>query len=121
MDNHSLKFSKPNFRRGVNITVRDGGKWAERLSPGDLINLEDLDGNIIEENVPVLGLMRCGLEYVPSEIHLLNHDPTCRTFSGITAELDRLYGKAPWPGRGEVTVIIFAPRTTSTVRSRSRE
>ena len=105
-----VKFDNPVFHGGVNITVRDGAKWANTAKMGDIlwvIEPDDDERQGFTKNGEVCGILHAPLDDIPAGLHKLNHDPKCRTKAGIKAELDRIYGANPWPGHRMVTVLFF--------------
>lgn len=107
---HSIEFLNPVFRwsrdggLALNVTVRNGPKWSDKLSVGDEIEYTNHNGAYARSRVR--GVLFCELADVPAGIHKMNHDPACRTVKGIAAELTKIYGPAPLGGR-LVTVIFF--------------
>lgn len=105
-----VEFDEMTFHGGVNITVRNGAKWANRAKVGDILWAIPTGQNGVEgftKNGAVVGVMYCPLDDIPAGLHKLNHDPKCRTVKGIKAELDRIYGATEWPHHRNVTVLFF--------------
>jgi hypothetical protein len=99
-----LYFQRPTFRKGLNITVRNGDKWFKAVAPGDMVRLVEADADVI------MGADVLFTDYLPPrEIPALwlkfEHDPSCRDLAGLEAELVRVYGDEPITSK--VTVIGF--------------
>ncbi len=97
---HTIKFENPVFETDLNVTIRNGPKWADTLGLGDVLEWGDPYGMYGR----VVGVAYVSLEEAPSALLELNHDPACRTREGLKATLDRLYGLSK---RRMVTVILF--------------
>lgn len=87
-----LLFTNPIFHKGLNLTVRRGEKWKDKI--GDVV-IEDtnnpdykIDGKIILTEPKTLNL----LEKEPHKLLKLEHDPSCRNVDGLRKELKRVYG-----------------------------
>ena len=86
----TLLFSNPVFHNGVNVTCRNGYKWADAL--GEIVNVGDTDGLADLKEAHILGVMIMKLDKIPETILSLEHDPNCRTTDGIITEMKRVYG-----------------------------
>jgi len=86
----TLLFSNPVFHEGINVTCRNGYKWAGEM--GSLVNVQDTDGTTDYGMAHVLGVMTVCLNRVPESVLALEHDPSCRTREGIIAEMQKVYG-----------------------------
>jgi len=103
-----MDFREPDFYRGINVTVRRGAKWSERLSPGDKIVLyrtgDPEDSNDYEVG-EVLGFMLIPFLFIPDSILTYEHDSRCDNLLGLSLAMSEAY---PDFHTGEiVTVIIF--------------
>ena len=86
----TLLFSNPTFHSGINVTCRNGYKWADAM--GELVKVEDTDGIVEWRYGHILGVMTVKLNKIPECILSLEHDPNCRTTDGIITEMKRVYG-----------------------------
>jgi hypothetical protein len=94
-----LRFSRPVFHAGRNVTVRRGAKWFRE---------EWAYVDIGEDKEPML--LKIGTDLRPffllSPVLLADeHDPSCRTLDGLFSEMQRVY-----PGferHEDVTVVSF--------------
>jgi len=81
-----MAFMRPVFHPGLNFTVRLGEEWADLKV-----------GEIIELNAPVwcLGfvthVIKCYLGEIPEFVFEKEHDPDCRTYSGLLEVLHEIY------------------------------
>jgi len=87
----TLLFNKPIFHDGINVTCRNGYKWADSM--GSIVNVQDTDGTTDYGMAHVLGVMTVKLDKIPECVLKLEHDPKCRDSDGIIAEMKRVYGE----------------------------
>lgn len=99
MEPHVLQFTRHVFKPGRNTTVRRGRKWLHR--PHALIDLGD-------EKPSMLAMLTTNL----MPFHLLTdhwlrdeHDPSCRTVSGLLNEMRRVY--PGFKSHEDVTLVNF--------------
>ena len=85
-----LLFSNPVFHDGINVTVRKGYKWADAM--GEIVDVMNTDGTGEPIMAQVLGVLMTKLNTIPESILQHEHDPSCRTLSGITKEMRNVYG-----------------------------
>lgn len=103
----NLEFMNPMFRKGINVTVRDGLKWDMKI---DMLpkRFEVRQTN----NIPILGYatvigkMVCKAIDIPKKVLELEHDPNCMAHMGLFISMRRAYGDN-WNPNGEVTVLFF--------------
>lgn len=108
---HSIEFLNPVFNDGLNVTVRDGSKWANRVRLGDhLMPTRPGETPPHDAQNRVVGVFYCSLDDLPAAILRHEHDPTCRTKAGLAAELDRIYGPTGY-GHRMVTAIVWTRDT----------
>lgn len=100
-----LEFNNPVFRKGINVTVRNGDKWRDRVEIGDRV-MAKIDENRSRTAV-IDGVLYANFHSIPAPVHALNHDPDCRTTAGIANELHNIYGPFPMGVIGGVTVLFF--------------
>jgi hypothetical protein len=86
----TLLFSNPVFHGGVNVTCRNGYKWADALH--EIVKVADTDNVSEWQYAHILGVMTMKLDKIPETILSLEHDPECRTTDGIITEMKRVYG-----------------------------
>jgi hypothetical protein len=82
-----LKFSAPEFRTGLNLSVRRGTKWNDR--DGEFVNLVGLDGTIyhttqIWTEVVVFDMLSDHDLYY-------EHEKACRTAVGLLTDMQENY------------------------------
>lgn len=109
---HELLFLNPILQDGINVTVRQGGKWFKKANVGDSVIIfrtgqvmEGLDlgrGEIIG-----LALLPCNM--IPTEWLALEHDSSCRNQHGLSKAMKRAY--PDFKPDDLVTVIIFDNNT----------
>ena len=86
-----LLFNKPVFHDGINVTCRNGYKWADSM--GNIVNLQNTDGTTDYGMAHILGIMVVKLNKIPESVLSMEHDPNCQTLDGIITEMKRVYGK----------------------------
>lgn len=104
MEYRLLLFSNPVFHSGINVTVRNGYKWADAL--GNIVNVGDTDGLADLRPAHILGVLTTKLNKIPESILAQGHDPSCRTLDGIITEMKRVYGD-DLADDAPVTVLFF--------------
>lgn len=99
-----LLFSNPVFHDGINVTCRNGYKWADSL--GEIVKVAET-GNEEEWHYGlILGVLTCKLNKIPETVLAMEHDPSCRTSEGLIAEMKRVYGD-DLPEDAPTTVLFF--------------
>ena len=105
---HVMEFLNPVFNKGVNLTVRNGIKWAYKVAPDDILLLKKTGCDEVVARARVFGAYMTedftNNPEMPETWLALEHDPECRTIEGLTAAMDRAYGKGNW---GEKVVAVF--------------
>ncbi len=118
--NAPLLFLNPDFHPGVNITVRKGAKWFGRLNVGDIVEIQTTPS---EDEGPadvvgyghhmILGVVFYDtLEEITENLEDLlkfQHDPACRTASGLADELESIYGTNDDDEGFTVLVFYYSP------------
>ena len=108
---HTIEFQNPVFHDGINVTVRNGDKWARKLKLGDhLMPTRTGETPPYDSQNRVIGIYYCSLDELPATVLRQEHDPKCRTKSGLAAELDSVYGPTRF-GHRMVTVIVWIRET----------
>jgi len=100
----TLKFAVMKFDVGMNITVRDGTKWATRVKPGDKVILAGLNDEPEQRGI-IHALYITQFWAIPAYMYEFEHDPACRTYPGLKTIMEGLY-----PGFNDdsiVTAIMF--------------
>ncbi len=107
MNEHTLKFQNPVFRDGLNVTVRDGTKWMDRVKAGDEIGIADVVSSEPWYRGRVRAIRTCCLGEVTLGELWIQHDPDCILPAGLRASLEALYGRK-FSLLDPVTVIAFS-------------
>jgi hypothetical protein len=89
----TILFEKPDFRKGLNFTVRDGLKHAHLSEHiGDTVGLADTQGNVVAfgnlANVTV-----CTLIEIPDFVLKNEHDLLCTKPIGLMHTLQSVYDR----------------------------
>jgi hypothetical protein len=87
----TLLFSNPVFHTGLNVTCRNGFKWAESLN--QVVEVRDTDETTNYGLGYISGVLTLPLNQIPEEILKFEHDPSCRTSEGIITEMRNVYGE----------------------------
>lgn len=104
-----MKFNRPTLREGHNVTVRLGRDWLDRIGMTSEVKLDlvwSWKGSTIGIGY-VVQTIYCQLSQIPIEWMLLNHDPKCRTVSGLISTLQRYYPSETINELTEVTAVLF--------------
>jgi hypothetical protein len=105
-----LLFTNPTFRKGLNLTVRNGDKWFKAVQPGDVVRLVDTDEpHKVIMGADILFTAYWPLREIPTLWLKYEHDPNCRTHANLEAGLVEAYGEEPITSN--VTVIAFLTTT----------
>lgn len=112
---HTIKFQNPVGLVGRFVTVRKGPKWSDRLqSPGVEVILADTKTETPLAVAEVENVWRGPLHLLPALMLEMEHDPLCRTFSGLVACLQGTYGP-PITVEMPVTAIVLRVKRTSMI------
>lgn len=101
-----IDFKHPTGLHGRFVTVRLGEKWAKRLSQGEELEVGEPDG-------PLLGYAKAvdiwngDLALVPASIVEMEHEPLCRSYSGLVMGLRMVYQGEPIKPETNVTALIL--------------
>lgn len=103
----TLRFLNPDIQEGLNLTVRNGSKWAD-LKCGEALRVvktgeEDTElGRVVVINA----VRRSVLDGLPSDLLRYEHDPSCRSPEGLRKALDEAYPDGWGP---DLTLLFFVP------------
>lgn len=112
---HTLEFLNPRFRKDLNVTVRDGAKWSERVATGDIVNLAEV---VIDPETNARSAEKIGHGQILDVHHFaaVGDIPevylqcaACRgstTKLGLIESMDKAYPNG-WGGDEGLTVIMF--------------
>lgn len=100
----TLLFSNAVFHDGINVTCRNGYKWADAM--GELVKIAETSDDEEWRYGHILGVLTVKLNKIPEGILALEHDPSCRTTEGIIKEMRRVYGEDLKEDAG-TTVLFF--------------
>lgn len=109
---YRVDFLNPEFRPGeLNVTIRNGSKWADRLACGDVVLLGETDKQDNECTGMIVGIRELDLMNDKDRNNLLafidfEHDSSCRSFDGLSAAMDAAYPDGWGP---VITAIFFVP------------
>jgi hypothetical protein len=106
-----LKFGKPVFKPGINLTVRLGDKWDKNFSQerGEdgcvLVDLATVDGKKVGQG-RIEFVTGYSFAEIPAYLLVLEHDPTCRTLDGLYNGLKSCY-RDQFNAGSWVTLLFF--------------
>lgn len=108
LTSHVLEFKNPTFSEGVQITVRDGPKWAKRVTPGMVIDVgaprhEGFYEDLCEAEV--VGVLSTTFGNLPEEILERHQNPSCRKYNKLLTEMERIY--PGFKSTNAVSVLFF--------------
>ncbi len=97
---HDLLFLDPRVRPGLNLTVRNGLKWAS-VTPGDGLRICKTGEEHATLHTGTVIAAQAGdfdLDNVPNFNAVLRfeHSPECRNVAGLKDAMDRAYGEGSW-------------------------
>lgn len=90
-------------KKGVNLTVRRGVKWSLDVKKGDDVGLVKVGEETMK--VAVVADVRVVIfrSLVDSDL-VLQHDPTCRNYSGLLMAMKRAY---PTFDNREIVTLVY--------------
>lgn len=100
---NELLFQIPVFRPGINVTVRNGPKWAFLVAPGDKVIIKDTQNKVQLSGLIVM-VKTLKFDDIPEVWLRYEHDPSCQTLDGLQKAMHNAYGDVFGP---DVTVIFF--------------
>jgi hypothetical protein len=107
-----LLFLNPALKAGLNLTVRNGSKWAD-VTPGEVLvvkRTEVLDLPITQVVVIAANVINTQDTPIDSAgfgwlIDMFEHDESCGDITGLRAAMNAAYGQGGWGP--EVTLLWF--------------
>ena len=101
--NRRLDFLTPEFQPGVNLTVRNGSKWAD-ARPGDLLDVYKTGGAQPLFTAQVEEVIVTSRGTITDADLVNEHSPKCTTVAGLSAAMEAAYGPNWGP---EVVLLSF--------------
>lgn len=105
-----LLFKNPSTQFGLNVTVRDGSKWADTQA-GELLVISDssVEGKAldIDTALAIGSSWFANVTDIPEELLKFEHDSSCRETIGLIHALDDAYGKGEWGADGLVVLFFW--------------
>lgn len=102
----SIEFQNPVGLVGRFVTVRLGDKWLAKLSQGDKVQLTGPQGES-HGVATAADIWNGDLALVPGSLLEMEHDPLCRTYSGLVLGLRMAYREKTVAPDSNVTVIVL--------------
>jgi len=88
---NTLRFLKPEFRKGLNYTVRLGDKW-RHTDINEMVWIETTGiGKSINAVAQIQRVIYCRLAELPQEVLDKEHDPECHTWEGLLRAMQAAY------------------------------
>lgn len=98
-----LKFLNPTQHPGLNLTVREGTKWAN-VKPAEMIKMVGTNDGVVVGHARVAEAMVLpDVDDIADGLLEFEHDPACRTFEGLKNALAEAYPE----GWGPVVTLLF--------------
>jgi hypothetical protein len=102
--NRILEFKTMEFKDGLNLTVRNGDKWRS-VKVGEILDIQETGSKKTTKRAKVEAVKTCLFTGITPFDLECEHDPSCRTLTGLVDAMDRAYGPCNWgPG---VTLVFF--------------
>ena len=104
---HTLEFLN-NVHSGCcgNVTVRLGLKWFRQVAPGDIVNIAET-GKKPDAQARIYGVFASPMIGIPWDLLDLEHDESCRDYSGLLAGMKTAYPDAEINDDTVVTCLIY--------------
>jgi len=105
---HILLFTKPEFRPGLNVTVRRGKRWFDTSSVNDELNIYRTGNENPHERIAfgkIEGLAYIPFLSIPSDWLAVEHDRACHDLNGLLKAMVQAY--PDFNPMEIVTVILF--------------
>jgi hypothetical protein len=84
-----MKFIRPEFHRGANVTVRLGTEWAGKEGP---VKIFSESGDFITD-AEIVKTEKKKFAYLTEDDIRLYHDLSCTTVEGLREAMDLAYGR----------------------------
>lgn len=101
-----IQFDNPEGLEGHFVTVRNGTKWFDLVKCGHTLCLNESGGIDDVGQAVVLHAWKYELCQIPASLLNYEHDPRCRTYSGLVKTLEEAYNTSFY-GDEEVTVLML--------------
>ncbi len=101
---HELFFQNPIFRKGLNVSVRNGEKWMN-ANIGDELLIKETDKDQTIAYGTLVGKALLPANLIPKSLLKHEHDPSCRNLAGLLSEMHRVY--SDFQENNLVTVLLF--------------
>lgn len=105
-----IEFNNMRFHCGLNLTVRNGDKWAGTL-PGTVLDIHETGNPDTATTATVMYAVLRRFNTLTDADLEHEHDPACRTVAGLRDALNRAYGVCQWGPT--VTLLFFKPNSKS--------
>lgn len=101
-----MQFKGTDFHPGLNVTVRNGHGWFNKIEPGDelqLVKTGEEDQVLRTARVVTAEVVKA--DELPPYWLAFEHAAGARTVDGLTAAMNRAYGAGQWGP--DVSVVFF--------------
>ena len=106
---HNLEFQDPELHKGLNVTIRLGDKWMDRVDIDDhvwLVDAMETGPNAIVGSGTIKGKMKVPFLYISEGLLQHQYDSSCRTMGGLYRAMKRAY-KDRFNENSICTVLLF--------------
>lgn len=98
-----LFFDNPSMREGLNLTVRNGWKWARHNNT--YVYLTDGNTGEVVDSV-LINTVTLTFKDIPNWVLEFEHDENCRTKNGLYEAMIDIYGQS-FDVNSAVTLVFF--------------
>lgn len=100
----NLEFHNTTQQQGVNVTIRNGDGWHNRVSPGDKVKLGCTARGIDAGTGTVLFTAMLPFDQIPAIWLQYEHDLSCHSIEGLKEAMHSAYGRGQW---GPMVTAVF--------------
>ena len=100
-----LYFINPELKDGVNLTVRRGISWANKVRQGDTVYIADTESSEVLASAEITDIRIIPFNTIMNEDLINQHDKSCRNTVGLHNAMKRAYPSFDW--REIVTLVYF--------------
>lgn len=87
-----IDFLEPSYHKGLNMIVRLGSKWSDKLNVGDKVQITSNMCMAVHTDAEVIGTCLIPFWLIPTEMLSYQHDPSCTNIYGLNHAMKRAYG-----------------------------
>jgi len=100
-----LRFLKPDYHQGLNLTIRNGKKWYNQAPVGSMLDIVKTGSDVVETEAQLVGSRTLPFLAINEHELYLEHDPLCRDLDGLQHAMERAY--PDFKETNEVAMLFF--------------